>query len=58
MVAPTHKAIQEFVAKLARCWEEYTSQGGKDLKDLRIYRVLSSDINKEAMLAGCEVLQL
>jgi hypothetical protein len=52
MVAPTHKAIQEFVAKLARCWEEYTNQGGKDLKDLRIYRVLSSDINKETALPG------
>ncbi len=52
MVAPTHKAIQEFVAKLARCWEEYTSQGGRDLKDLRIYRVLSSDIDKAAVLPG------
>jgi len=52
MVAPTHKAIQEFVAKLARCWEEYTSQGGRDLKDLRIYRVLSSDIDKAAILPG------
>jgi hypothetical protein len=43
MVAPTHKAIQEFVAKLARCWQEYNDAGGKDLKDLRIYRVLSSN---------------
>jgi hypothetical protein len=43
MVAPTHKAIQEFVAKLARCWQEYNAAGGKDLKDLRIYRVLSSN---------------
>jgi hypothetical protein len=42
MVAPTHKAIQEFVTKLARCWQEYVSEGGKDLKDLQIYRVLSS----------------
>jgi uncharacterized protein len=41
MVAPTHKAIQEFVTKLARCWQEYISQGGRDLKDLQIYRVLS-----------------
>lgn len=52
MVAPTHKAIQEFVAKLACCWEEYTSQGGKDLKDLRIYRVMSSDVNRETALPG------
>ncbi len=43
MVAPTHKAIQEFVAKLARCWQEYNDAGGRDLKDLRIYRVLSSN---------------
>jgi hypothetical protein len=43
MVAPTHKAIQEFVAKLARCWQEYIEAGGKDLKDLQIFRVLSSN---------------
>jgi hypothetical protein len=43
MVAPTHKAIQEFVAKLARCWQEYVAAGGKDLKDLRVFRVLSSN---------------
>jgi hypothetical protein len=42
MVAPTHKAIQEFVSKLARCWQEYCREGGNDLKDLNIYRVLSS----------------
>ncbi|MGD6806285.1 MAG: DEAD/DEAH box helicase [Candidatus Bathyarchaeia archaeon] len=47
MVAPTHKAIQEFVAKLAKCWQEYVSQGGKDLKDLQIYRVLSSNTKSE-----------
>ncbi len=41
MVAPTHKAIQEFVTKLARCWQEYETAGGKDLKDLRIYRAFS-----------------
>ncbi len=41
MVAPTHKAIQEFVTKLARCWQEYQSAEGKDLADLRIYRVFS-----------------
>lgn len=52
MVAPTHKAIQEFVAKLSRCWDEYTNQGGKDLKDLRIYRALSSDINNAPILPG------
>jgi uncharacterized protein len=43
MVAPTHKAIHEFVTKLARCWKEYTDAGGKDLKDLRVFRVLSSN---------------
>jgi len=44
MVAPTHKAIQEFVTKLARCRQEYTntSGGGKELKNLQILRVLSS----------------
>ncbi len=43
MVAPTHKAIQEFVAKLARCWQEYILEDGNDLKDLQIFRVLSSN---------------
>ncbi|MDR2720420.1 MAG: AAA family ATPase [Nitrososphaerota archaeon] len=43
MVAPTHKAIQEFVTKLARCWQEYLNTGGKDLKNLQIFRVLSSN---------------
>ncbi len=43
MVAPTHKAIQEFVGKLSSYWSQYVSESGKDLKDLRIYRVLSSD---------------
>ncbi|MCL1978332.1 MAG: AAA domain-containing protein [Candidatus Bathyarchaeota archaeon] len=43
MVAPTHKAIQEFVTKLARCWQEYISTDGKDLKNLQIFRVLSSN---------------
>jgi hypothetical protein len=42
MVAPTHKAIQEFVTKLARCRQEYLDAGGRELKSLQIFRVLSS----------------
>lgn len=49
MVAPTHKAIEEFVAKLVCCLDEYASQGGSDLKDLRIYRVMSGAIAGEAL---------
>jgi len=56
MVAPTHKAIQEFVAKLARCWQEYTVGGGRDLKDLRIYRVLSSNVALTPPLEGVKYL--
>ncbi|MCJ7762330.1 DNA2/NAM7 family helicase [Candidatus Bathyarchaeota archaeon] len=52
MVAPTHKAIHEFVNKLARCWQEYCSGGGRDLKDLNIYRVLSSDVSSVKPLDG------
>ncbi len=52
MVAPTHKAIQEFVTKLARCRQEYIDAGGKDLKDLRIFRVLSSDTSSVKPLTG------
>jgi len=41
MVAPTHKAIQEFMSKLSRCWQEYIQDGGRDLNDLHIYRAFS-----------------
>ena len=56
MVAPTHKAIQEFVAKLARCWQRYTAEGGRDLVDLNIYRVLSSDTGAVAPVEGVRYL--
>ena len=52
MVAPTHKAIHEFVSKLARCWQEYCTEGGKDLKDLNIYRVLSSSSSSAKPIDG------
>ena len=52
MVAPTHKAIQEFVSKLAECWQEYCTEGGKDLKDLMIYRVLSSSTSSAKPIEG------
>ena len=42
MVAPTHKAIHEFISKLADSTQTYHKDGGKDLSDLRIIRVLSS----------------
>ena len=44
MVAPTHKAIQEFVVKLARTWKTYCREGNKDLSDLRIYRVVNNPL--------------
>ena len=52
MVAPTHKAIHEFVSKLARCWQEYCREGGNDLKDLNIYRVLSSSTSSAKPIEG------
>jgi hypothetical protein len=52
MVAPTHKAIHEFVSKLARCWREYCREGGKDLKDLNIYRVLSTSTSSAKPIEG------
>jgi hypothetical protein len=52
MVAPTHKAIHEFVSKLAGSWESYCEEGGKDLKDLRIYRVLSSNSSSAKPIEG------
>lgn len=56
MVAPTHKAIQEFVGKLAEAWRCYSKQGGKDLKDLRIIRVLSNDVSLATPIDGVEYL--
>jgi hypothetical protein len=56
MVAPTHKAIQEFVTKLARCWQDYCKEGGNDLKDLQIYRVLSSNVASAKPLDGVRYL--
>ena len=52
MVAPTHKAIHEFVSKLARCWQEYCREGGNDLKDLSIFRVLSSSTSSAKPIEG------
>src|SRR3990170_8319955 len=52
MVAPTHKAIHEFVSKLADCWRDYCGEGGRDLADLRIYRVLSSDVSSAKPIDG------
>lgn len=52
MVAPTHKAIHEFVVKLASSWRSYCKEGGKDLKNLRIYRVLSSEVSSARTIEG------
>lgn len=41
MVGPTHKAIHEFVSKLAKCWRAYRSDGGNELDDLMIIRIIS-----------------
>jgi hypothetical protein len=56
MVAPTHKAIQEFVAKLARCWKEYTTENNKDLENLSIYRVLSNNAGLMSQIEGIKYL--
>ncbi len=52
MVAPTHKAIYEFVSKLAKTWRSYNKQGGNELADLKIYRVLSSDSSSAKAIDG------
>jgi hypothetical protein len=52
MVAPTHKAIHEFVCKLAESWQSYIKQGGSDLANLRIYRVLGSDVSAAQPIDG------
>jgi hypothetical protein len=56
MVAPTHKAIHEFVTKLARCWKEYSNKGGSDLNDLKIFRVLSSNIASVKPIDGVKYI--
>ena len=52
MVAPTHKAIHEFVSKLAGSWQSYCKNGCKDLANLRIYRVLSSNVSSVKPIEG------
>jgi hypothetical protein len=52
MVAPTHKAIHEFVKKLANAWVDYCKEGSRDLKELRIYRVLSSEVSSAMPIEG------
>jgi hypothetical protein len=56
MVAPTHKAIHEFVTKLARTWRAYSKQGGQDLADLQIHRVLSSHSASAKPIDGIKYL--
>ncbi len=56
MVAPTHKAIQEFVGKLADSWRNYCKQGGVDLGDLRIIRVLSNDVASAKPIDGVKYI--
>ena len=45
MVAPTHKAIHEFVTKLAKSWRTYCKEGNSDLAELRIYQVVNSHVS-------------
>ncbi len=52
MVAPTHKAIHEFVNKLASSWRNYCKEGCNDLANLKIYRVLSNDISSVKAIPG------
>jgi len=56
MVAPTNKAIHEFVTKLARCRQEYVNDGGKDLENLQIYRILSSNTAITKSISGVKYL--
>jgi hypothetical protein len=52
MVAPTHKAIHEFVTKLAKSWRTYCKEGNSDLADLRIYRVLNNRVSSSKAIDG------
>ena len=56
MVAPTHKAIHEFVTKLVESWRGYCMEGGDDLANLRIYRVLSSEASAAKAIDGVRFL--
>ena len=52
MVAPTHKAIHEFVNKLAKTWQDYCREGGKDLANLKIYRVVNNNYSSSKAYDG------
>ena len=56
MVAPTHKAIHEFVSKLAESWIGYCKESKGDLANLRIYRVLSSNASSTTPIEGVSYL--
>jgi hypothetical protein len=56
MVAPTHKAIHEFVSKLAGAWHNYIQKGSTDLRSLRICRVLGSDVSASRVIDGVEFI--
>jgi hypothetical protein len=56
MVAPTHKAIQEFIGKLANSWREYCQDGENDLNDLRIYRVFGNNVSSVNSIDGVRYL--
>jgi DEAD/DEAH box helicase. len=56
MVAPTHKAIHEFVTKLANCWSDYNNTGGNDLRDLKLYRVVNSNASNMSPIEGVTYL--
>jgi hypothetical protein len=54
MVAPTHKAIHEFVTKLANSWRTYCKEGNNELADLRIYRVLNNHVSSSKCINGIQ----
>jgi hypothetical protein len=52
MVAPTHKAIHEFVNKIAKTWRTYRKEGSNDLANLRMYRVLNNHVSAVKAIEG------
>ena len=56
MVAPTHKAIHEFVTKLSKSWQTYCKEGTNDLKELRIYRVVNNHVSATKSLDGIKYI--
>jgi len=54
MIGPTHKSIHEFVTKLSKCKSEYVKASGHQLENLKVVRILTSEMTSEMRIDGVD----